>query len=87
MKITIKTRWSGNTIYEYETEGNTLRLTVEKAVEDGLSLPYADLMSANLQGADLRGADLREAILQGANLNAANLRGADLRYANLENSQ
>ena len=51
----------GNLLFEYSCVGNTVKKTVEKAVEQG----------ADLWGADLQGADLREADLQGANLRGA----------------
>ncbi len=42
-KIKIKNRWNGNVLFSYECEGNTLRITVEKAVTDGASLVRASL--------------------------------------------
>ena len=64
--ITIKHRFSGTTLCEFDVE--TVKLAVETAVKDG-----ADLRGANLYGANLRGADL-----YGANLYGADLYGADL---------
>ena len=91
--ITIKHRFSGATLCEFDVE------TVKHAAEEGkLNLRYADLRYADLRGAkwyganlryadlrgaDLRGADLRGADLYGANLRYADLRGADLRGADL----
>jgi len=72
-KIEIKNRWTGSILFEYEKENNTLKDTVEKAIET----------EANLGGANLEGANLREANLGGANLEGANLRGAYLGQANL----
>ena len=67
----------------------SIRELVEKAVEDGISLAYAnlynaDLYEANLKGAYLKGADLKGADLKGANLEGANLKGADLGRADIE---
>ena len=89
VKFEIKNRWTGSVIFEYEKENNTLKDTVEKAVEGGAylggaDLEGADLGGANLGGADLEGANLGGADLEGANLGGANLGGADLRRAYLE---
>ena len=58
VKFEIKNRWTGSVLFEYEKENNTLKDTVEKAIEEG----------ANLEGAYLRGANLEGAYLEGANL-------------------
>ena len=84
--ITIKHRFSGTTLCEFDVE--TVKLAVETAVKDGADLRGANLYGANLRGADLYGAnlygaDLYGADLYGADLRSANLRGADLRGANL----
>jgi hypothetical protein len=74
---------SGNVLFEYEKENNTLRDTVIQAVEIGANLEGANLNGANLKGANLKGANLYGANLEGANLNGANLKGANLKGANL----
>ena len=84
VKFEIKNRWTGSVIFEYEKENNTLKDTVEKAVEGGAYLGGAYLGGADLEGADLGGANLGGADLEGANLGGANLGGADLRRAYLE---
>lgn len=68
IKIEIKNRWTGNILFEYLSENNTIKKTVSEAIKS-----EANLRRANLCGADLCGADL-----YGANLRRANLRGADL---------
>jgi pentapeptide repeat protein len=78
IKLSIKNRWTGAIIFEYEKEDNTMKQTVLEAIKS-----YADLSSADLSSADLRYADLRNANLRYANLRYADLRSADLRYANL----
>ena len=98
IKIEIKNRWTGNILFEYLSENNTIKKTVSEAIKSGANLRGADLREANLCGADLceanlcganlrganlRGADLREANLRGADLCEANLRGADLCEADL----
>ena len=70
IKLQIKTI-GGTVLFEYETEDNTIRKTVEEAVRKNADLSYADLSSANLRYADLRYANLR----------SADLRSADLSYA------
>nr|DAL82524.1 MAG TPA: pentapeptide repeat protein [Caudoviricetes sp.] len=63
IKIEIKNRWTGNILFEYLSENNTIKKTVSEAIKS----------EANLRGANLCGADLYE-----ANLRRANLCGADL---------
>ena len=98
IKIEIKNRWTGDILFEYEKENNTIKDTLLEAIKNGADLSGADLRGAdlseaylseaNLRGAylseaNLRGADLSEANLRGADLSEAYLRGADLRGANL----
>ena len=83
IKIEIKDRYTGSLIFEYESVCNSIKKTVEKAVEAKSTLQGADLRDANLRSANLRGANLRSANLRSANLRSANLWGADLRDANL----
>ena len=73
IKIEIKNRWTGNILFEYLSENNTIKKTVSEAIKSG-----ADLCEANLCGANLCGANLCEADLCGANLCGANLCGANL---------
>ena len=93
IKIEIKNRWTGNILFEYLSENNTIKKTVSEAIKSeanlrranlrGANLRGANLRRANLYGADLRGADLCGADLCGADLCGADLCGADLRRANL----
>ena len=53
IKIEIKNRWTGNILFEYLSENNTIKKTVSEAIKSG-----ADLCGADLCGADLRRADL-----------------------------
>ena len=64
-KIQIK-GCSGNIIFEYEKEDNTIKDTLTEAVRQKISLYRANLLGANLREADLGGADLCEADLRGA---------------------
>ena len=73
IKIEIKNRWTGSVLFEHEKENNTIKDTIEKAVERGANLEGADLGGANLGGANLEGADLGGADLGGAYLEGANL--------------
>ena len=75
IKIEIKNIWTGNVLFEYSSDDNTIAQTVRKAVESGANLRGADLRGAYLRGADLSGAYLSGAYLSGANLRGANLRG------------
>jgi len=101
IKIEIKNRWSGKVIFEYESETNTIKETVARAIDEQANLSDAnlsdadlrhanlsdaDLRHANLSDADLRHADLSDANLRGANLSGANLSDADLRHADLSDA-
>ena len=88
IKIEIKNRWTGNILFEYLSENNTIKKTVSEAIKSEANLRRANLRGANLRranlrGANLYGADLRGADLCGADLCGADLCGADLRRANL----
>ena len=88
IKIEIKNRWTGNILFEYLSENNTIKKTVAEAIKSGAYLRGADLCGAYLReaylcGANLREANLREADLCGADLCGAYLREADLCGANL----
>ena len=71
IKFEIKNRWTGSMLFEYEKENNTLKDTVEKAVEEGANLTGAILTEANLTGASLTEANLEGAYLEGAYLRGA----------------
>jgi len=86
MKIEIKHRYTGEVIYSYECESNTIKRTVEKAVKDNANLEYANLEYADLRNANLRNANLRNANLWNADLENANLENANLENANLEDA-
>ena len=83
IKIEIISWLTDAILFEYKSQDNTIKKTIEKAVKESADLRGADLRAANLRGANLRGADLRAANLRGADLRAADLRAADLRGANL----
>ena len=83
VKIEIKSRYTGNVLFEYEKENNTIKETLEKAIKEGANLKGANLEEANLEGAYLEGANLEGANLEGAYLEEANLEGANLKGANL----
>ena len=80
MKIQIKSI-KGDVLFEHTEENNTIKLTVEKAVKDGVYLEEANLAGTDLEGADLEDANLAGADLNGTNLKDANLSSADLRFA------
>ena len=69
-KIQIKTG-IGSLLFEYETEDNSIKKTLEEAAKQRAYLQGADLRGADLQGADLQGAYLQGAYLQGADLQGA----------------
>ena len=86
VKIEIKSWFSGDVLFEYESDNATMKKAVEAAVDDSANLSGANLSGANLSGANLSGANLRDANLSGANLSGADLRDADLRDADLRDA-
>jgi uncharacterized protein YjbI with pentapeptide repeats len=74
---------NGSEIFSHECEGNTVKITVEEAVKQGVSLAYATLHNSNLTGANLTGAILTGAYLNGTDLSGANLHGTTLYAVNL----
>ena len=90
IKINIKSI-SGNVLFSFEKENNTIKNTLVEATLIGANLREADLCETDLSGADLGYADLREVYLKYADLREvylgyADLRKADLRGADLENA-
>nr|DAK32015.1 MAG TPA: pentapeptide repeat protein [Caudoviricetes sp.] len=81
VKIEIKSWFSGDVLFEYESDNATMKKAVEAAVDDNADLSGADLSGADLRDADLSGADLSGANLRDADLSGADLSGADLRDA------
>ena len=81
VKIEIKSWFSGDVLFEYESDNATMKKAVEAAVDDNADLRDADLRDADLRDANLSGADLRDANLRDADLSGADLRDADLRDA------
>lgn len=53
IKIEIKNRWTGNILFEYLSENNTIKKTVSEAIKSEANLRRANLRRANLRGADL----------------------------------
>ena len=86
VKIEIKSWFSGDILFEYESDNATMKKAVEAAIDGNANLSGADLSGANLSGADLSGANLRDADLSGANLRDADLRDANLRDADLRDA-
>ena len=83
VKIEIKSWFSGDVLFEYESDNATMKKAVEAAVDDNADLRDADLSGADLSDADLSGADLSGADLSGADLSGADLSDADLSGADL----
>jgi len=81
----IKNRFTDAIIFEYTAE--SLRATLEAAVEFGAYLSEANLSEANLSKANLSGANLIGAYLSEANLSEANLSKTILDPANIPNAQ
>lgn len=85
-KIQIKDIF-GIVLFEYESENNTIKKTLEEAVRKSVNLNYAFLAGADLRYADLKEAQLKNAILIRANLYEANLTRAYLKNADLSEAK
>ena len=59
MKIEIKNKFTGNVIFSYNAENNSISRTVKAALKQKINLSNADLYSANLSNADLSDANFR----------------------------
>ena len=81
LKIVIKSIF-GATLFEYEKEDNTIKDTIEAAVEQNINLEGANLRDTNLMCANLKGACFFSADFSNANLSYANLSGANLGCVN-----
>ena len=86
-KIDIKNWETGEVIFSYACENNTITKTLEEAVKQGVSLAYADLMGVSLIGANLSYANLNNANLFGADLSFTNLSGVNLSYSILKRTE
>ena len=73
-------------IFEWESEDNTIKNTVQEAIKQSADLKYADLRFADLRSSDLSFADLRFANLSSADLSHANLSSVDLSFVDLRSS-
>ena len=76
MKIEIKHRFTDAILFEADRENNTIKSTIEAALDAGADLSGANLSRANLSRADLSGASLSRANLSGASYGE----GAPLTY-------
>ena len=78
MKIEIKNRYTNETIFAFECENNSVKITLLEAIRLKTNLRSANLRSANLSSANLSSADLSSADLSSANLSSADLSSANL---------
>ena len=53
MKVCILSRFNASVLFEYESEENSLKITLQAAVKSGADLDGADLRGANLDGEKL----------------------------------
>jgi uncharacterized protein YjbI with pentapeptide repeats len=74
-------------LFTHSCKDNTLKKTIEEAINQGVDLSGADLSGANLSGTDLCGGDLSGGDLSGADLTGADLRNVNLRRTNLSNAK
>ena len=68
MKVSILSRFNASLLFEYESEENSLKITLQAAVKSGANLRGADLDGAYLRGANLDGEKLTKTPLQLNNL-------------------
>jgi len=73
-------------LFVHESENNTIKETVEKAIKEKCDLSYSDLRGSNLSYSNLRDSNLRDSDLRDSDLRGSNLRDSDLRGSNLSYS-
>ena len=56
IKIEIKNRFTGDIIFEFEKDNNTIKDTIIESIKNNANLRGANLSCANLSGANLSGA-------------------------------
>ena len=56
--IQIKNRFTSGVIFEHKQENNSIKITVELAIEENACLENANLRNANLENANLENANL-----------------------------
>ena len=82
MKIDIKNILDNTVIYSHEQEDNSIGITLEKGVKEGVAFHYADLRLIDLVNLNLAGADFMGANFTGADLSNVNLAGSCLAGTN-----
>ena len=85
MEISIKSTLN-NIIFSHTCENNTIKKTIDEAINNNINLSNADLRGADLRGVDLSYYNLSNADLRGVDLRGVDLRGVDLSYSNLSYS-
>ena len=81
MLYEIKHRFTGAVLFSLDCE--SLKICVEAAVSQKVSLRDSNLRGSDLSGSDLSGSDLIYSDLSGSDLRGSNLRGSNLSYSNL----
>ena len=77
-KLEIKHHLTGEVLFEYEKEDNTIKDTLMEAIKKGVDLRNADLCCYNLRGINLCDVDLFGVNLSGSDLTDADLSGSNL---------
>ncbi len=85
MKIEIKD-CIDKILFSYECENNTIKITLQKAIEQRIKLIFANLSFQDLTGLDFSKINLSGANLSDSNMNNTNLYGTNLSFANLSNA-
>ena len=78
LKIQIKNRFTGSVMFEFESENNSMKKTLEAAIKNG-----SDLSNSNLRNSDLRNSNLRNSNLSNSDLSNSDLSSSDLSNSNL----
>ena len=77
MKIENKKKVTGGIIYSHDCEENTIKRTVESAIESDVNLSHADFSGADFSSVNFSGVNFSGAYLSGANFSGAYLSGAN----------
>ena len=79
MKIEIKKKVTGGIIYSHDCEENTIKRTVESAIESDVNLSHADFSGADFSSVNFSGVNFSGAYLSGANFSGADFSGATIK--------
>ena len=77
-KIEIKNRFTGDVIFSYSAENNTMKKTLIEALHEDVDVSCSDLSDVDLWGVDMSELDLFQVDFSGSNLSYASFACSEL---------